>query len=162
MRTFRAQGLKSCFPKDRTWLLTFEVGSGNLDSEQAWDGIFVEFRRSRNYLSIALFRNQIDGYFPKNTGQRSWRRADLILYQTVGLDAIMHGVETSFGWHFTKRWKTVGTLSYVRGTLPDLGNEAIPRLPPLQGRIGLTYEPREELEWTGSFVGQTIKSRWAF
>ena len=67
---------------------------------------------------------------------------------------MMHGVEASWGWHFTKRWKTVGTLSYVRGTLPDLGNEAIPRLPPLQGRIGLTYEPREELEWTGSL-------RWA-
>ena len=157
MRTFRAPGIEELFSKGpHLAAYTFEVGSSNLDSEQAWGTeFFVEFRRARNYLSIALFRNQIDGYiFPKNTGQRSWRRADLILYQTVGLDAMMHGVETSFGWHFTKRWKTVGTLSYVRGTLPDLGNEAIPRLPPLQGRIGLTYEPREELEWTGSL-------RWA-
>ena len=157
MRTFRAPGIEELFSEGpHLASYAYEVGSSSLDSERAWGmDVFFEFRRNRDHLNIALFRNQIDGYiFPKNTGQRSWRRADLFLYQTTGLDAIMHGVETSFAWHFTARWKTAGTLSYVRGTLPDLGDEAIPRLPPLQGRIGLTYEPHEMLEWTGSL-------RWA-
>jgi iron complex outermembrane receptor protein len=157
MRTFRAPGIEELFSEGpHLASYAYEVGNSSLDSERAWGTeIFVEFRRGIDHLNIALFRNQIDGYiFPQNTGQRSWRRADLFLYQTAGLDAIMHGVETSFAWHMTARWKTAGTLSYVRGTLTELADEAMPRLPPLQGRVGLTYEPREALEWTGSL-------RWA-
>jgi iron complex outermembrane receptor protein len=157
MRTFRAPGIEELFSEGpHLASYAYEVGNSSLDSERAWGmEVFFEFRRDGDYMNIALFRNQIDGYiFPKNTGQRSWRRADLFLYQTAGLDAIMHGVETSFAWHMTARWKTAGTLSYVQGILPELEDEAMPRLPPLQGRIGLTYEPLEALEWTGSL-------RWA-
>jgi len=157
MRTFRAPGIEELFSEGpHLASYAYEVGNSSLDSERAWGmEVFFEFRRDGDYMNIALFRNQIDSYiFPKNTGQRSWRRADLFLYRTAGLDAIMRGAEASFSWHFTTQWKTAGTLSYVQGILPELEDEAMPRIPPLQGRIGLIYEPLEALEWTGSL-------RWA-
>ena len=39
-------------------------------------------------------------------------------------------------------------LSYVRGCLIDLNDEPLPRLPPLQGHLGLTCEPTEALSAT--------------
>ncbi len=162
MRTFRAPGVEELFSEGpHLASYAYEVGNGRLGSERALGvEVFAEIRRDKDHLSMAVFRNHIDGYiFPQNTGQRSWRRADLFLYQTVGLEALMHGIEASFAWHIRPRWKTAGTLGYVQGTLSDLGDEAIPRLPPLQGRVGLTYEPREALEWTGALRWATAQRR---
>ena len=98
---------------------------------------------------MAVFRNAIDGYiFPKNSGERSLRRADLFLYRTVGERVLMHGAEANFDWHLAEPWKVAGTLSYVRGRLIDLNDEPLSRLPPLQGHLGLTCEPTEALSAT--------------
>ena len=60
----------------------------------------------------------------------------------------MHGAEVTFDWHVADYWKAAGTLSYVRGHLIDLNDEPLPRLPPLQGHLGLTCEPTEALSVT--------------
>ena len=60
----------------------------------------------------------------------------------------MHGAEVTFDWHLAEPWKVAGTLSYVRGRLIDLDDEPLPRLPPLQGHLGLTCEPTEALSAT--------------
>ena len=49
-------------------------------------------------------------------------------------------------------WRITGRppapSSYVRGHLIDLNDEPLPRLPPLQGHLGLTCEPTEALSAT--------------
>jgi iron complex outermembrane receptor protein len=89
---------------------------------------------------LALFRNDIQGYiFPKNTGRRSLRRADLFLYQYVGEHALMQGFEATLDWQLIDRLLFLGSLSYVKGDLVDL-DEPIPFIPPLKGRTGLRFD----------------------
>ncbi len=57
----------------------------------------VRYNLEHGHLNLAFFRNDIEGYiFPKNSGVRSRRRADLFLYQMVGERVLMHGAEATF------------------------------------------------------------------
>ena len=151
MRTFRAPGIEELFSEGpHLAAYSYEVGNGSLDSERGLGlELFVDYHHEEGHVHLAVFRNAIDGYiFPKNSGERSLRRADLFLYQTVGEHVLMHGAEVTFDWHVADYWKAAGTLSYVRGHLIDLNDEPLPRLPPLQGHLGLTCEPTEALSVT--------------
>ena len=147
MRTFRAPGIEELFSEGpHLAAYAYEVGNGELESERGSGlELFAEFRHTGGHLHLAVFRNHIDGFiFPKNSGARSLRRADLFLYQMVGERVLMHGAEAAFDWHLARHWKTAGTVSFVRGHLADRDDEPLPRLPPLQGRLGLTWEPTAE------------------
>ena len=151
MRTFRPPGLEELFSEGpHLAAYSYEVGNGALDSERGLGlELFADYHHEEGHLHLAFFRNAIDGYiFPKNSGEPSLRRADLFLYQTVGERVLMHGAEATFDWHVADHWKAAGTLSYVRGHLIDLNDEPLPRLPPLQGHLGLTCEPTEALSAT--------------
>ena len=151
MRTFRPPGLEELFSEGpHLAAYSYEVGNGALDSERGLGlEMFVDYHHEEGHLHLAFFRNAIDGYiFPKNSGEPSLRRADLFLYRTVGERVLMHGAEATFDWHVADHWKAAGTLSYVRGHLIDLNDEPLPRLPPLQGHLGLTCEPTEALSAT--------------
>ena len=151
MRTYRAPGIEELFSEGpHLAAYSYEVGNGALDSERGLGlELFADYHREEGHVHLAVFRNAIDGYiFPKNSGERSLRRADLFLYQTVGERVLMHGAEVTFDWHLAEPWKVAGALSYVRGRLTDLDDEPLPRLPPLQGHLGLTCEPTEALSAT--------------
>ena len=151
MRTFRPPGLEELFSEGpHLAAYSYEVGNGALDSERGLGlELFADYHHEEGHLHLAFFRNAIDGYiFPKNSGEPSLRRADLFLYRTVGERVLMHGAEVTFDWHVADYWKAAGTLSYVRGHLIDLNDEPLPRLPPLQGHLGLTCEPTEALSAT--------------
>lgn len=151
MRTFRAPGIEELFSEGpHLAAYSYEVGNGALGSERGLGlELFGDYHREEGHLHLAFFRNEIAGYiFPKNSGERSWRRADLFLYQTVGAHVVMHGAEVSFDWHVAEDWKAAGTFSYVRGYLVELNDEPLPRLPPLQGHLSLTCEPAETLSAT--------------
>ena len=151
MRTYRAPGIEELFSEGpHLAAYSYEVGNGALDSERGLGlELFADYHREKGHVHLAVFRNAIDGYiFPKNSGERSLRRADLFLYRTVGERVLMHGAEVTFDWHLAEPWKVAGSLSYVRGRLTDLDDEPLPRLPPLQGHLGLTCEPTEALSAT--------------
>ena len=151
MRTFRAPGIEELFSEGpHLAAYSYEVGNGALGSERGLGlELFVDYHHEEGHVHLAVFRNAIDGYiFPKNSGERSLRRADLFLYRTVGERVLMHGAEANFDWHLAEPWKVAGTLSYVRGRLIDLNDEPLSRLPPLQGHLGLTCEPTEALSAT--------------
>jgi len=152
MRTFRAPGIEELFSEGpHLAAYAYEVGNGALGDERGLGiELFADYHPTGGHVHVALFRNAIDGYiFPKNTGERSLRRADLFLYQTVGLRALMFGAELSFEKELGRRWQALGTLSYVQGRLTDLDDESMPRLPPLQGRAGLEYKHGDALELGG-------------
>ena len=151
MRTYRAPGIEELFSEGpHLAAYAYEVGNSALDSERGvgLEG-FVEYHHERGQLHLALFRNAIDGYtYPRNSGEPSLRRADLLLYQMVGERVVMHGAEAGLDWRLARRLKTVATISYVRGRLTNRQDEPLPRVPPLQGRISLDYEPMEALRTT--------------
>jgi iron complex outermembrane receptor protein len=142
MRTFRAPGIEELFSEGpHLAAYSYEVGNSELGKETGVGlELFVGYQAEQVEFRLAVFRNSIDGYiFPENTGRRSLRRADLDLYQYVGENALMQGVETTFDWQFIGPWSVLGTLSYVRADLVDKGTP-IPRIPPLNGRAALRYE----------------------
>ena len=147
MRSFSAPGVDALFSEGpHLAAYAYEVGDASLEAERGLGlELTLDYRRGHGHFHLALFRNAIDGYlFPKNTGQYSVRRADLFLYRIAGLRALMYGAEGAFEWHLGDRFVAEGTLSYVRGELSDL-DEPIPRLPPLQSRLGLRLAPSEGL-----------------
>ncbi len=152
MRTFRTPGIEELFTEGpHLAAYAYEVGNSSLGDERGLGiELFVDYHPAGGHVHVALFRNSIDGYiFPKNTGKRSLRRADLFLYQTVGLRALMYGSELAFEKEFGRRWQALGSLSYVQGRLTNLDDEPMPRLPPLQGQAGLAYKPSDALQLSG-------------
>jgi iron complex outermembrane receptor protein len=142
MRTFRAPGIEELFSEGpHLAAYSYEVGNSELGKETGIGlELFVDYKAEQMDFRLAVFRNSIDGYiFPENTGRRSLRRADLDLYQYVGENALMQGVETTFDWQFIGPWSVLGTLSYVWADLVDKG-KPIPRIPPLNGRAAIRYE----------------------
>ena len=151
MRTFRAPGIEELFSEGpHLAAYAYEVGNSSLSSERGLGlELSLDYDRPQGHLHLALFRNAIDGYiFPQNTGRYSLRRGDLVLYRHVGEKVLMHGAEATFYWHPFQRVEAGGTFGYVRGVLTNRNDANIPRLPPLQSRLRITFEPSESLTYS--------------
>jgi len=119
---------------------SFDVGNPSLETETGL-GIDVFGRLTRQRLSaeVTWFRNTIAGYiFPQATGKLS--RILLPIYQYVGEDALLTGVESLLGWSMPAGFKVEAVASYVHGTIRAT-NEPLPFMPPLQGRLAIGYSP---------------------
>lgn len=141
LRTYRAPSVEELFSEGpHLAVYAYEVGNADLDHESGI-GIefFSEYKSDKGSIRAALFRNDIQNYiFPDNTGERSWRRADLFLYQYSGSHALMNGYEVSLQWQ-PLSWATVSSqVQYVEGKLikDDL---PLPRIPPLMGNVELGF-----------------------
>lgn len=141
LRTFRAPGVEELFSEGpHLASYSYEVGNAGLPAEKGVGlELFVDYKRRGSAFRLAFFRNAFDNFtYPNNTGERSRRRYDLLVYQYVGQQALMQGAEVSWQQRLGGRWHAEGTLSYVRGELTEL-NRPIPRMPPLSGKFGLKY-----------------------
>ena len=119
---------------------SFDVGNPSLDTETGL-GIDVFGRLTRQRLSaeVTWFRNTIAGYiFPQATGKLS--RVLLPIYQFVGEDALLTGVESQLGWSIPAGFTLEAAASYVHGTIRAT-DEPLPFMPPLQGRLAIGYSP---------------------
>ena len=148
MRTFRAPGIEELFSEGpHLAAYSYEVGNADLGNERGLGlELFADYKGEQGRLHLAVFRNAIDGFiFPKNSGAPSLRRADLFLYRMVGERVLMHGFEATADRHLGRHWEIASTLGYVRGRLADRGGEPLPRLPPLQSRLSLAWDPTEAL-----------------
>ncbi len=142
MHTFRAPGVEELFSEGpHLAAYSYEVGNADLEKETGLGlEIFTEYEFDNGLIRISAFQNDLKNYiFPRNTGERSWRRADLFLYQYSGLHALMTGYEISGKWMLLPKFSISTQLQYVRGELVD-ENLPIPRMPPLTGSIGLHYQ----------------------
>jgi len=126
----------------------FEVGNPNLEAEHAL-GIDASLRwRSPRFSAEAtLFRNDIANFIFRNPvedpdedmGHEGHGDEELPVVEFTGRDSVLQGVELHGDLHLTDRWFLDFGLDYVRGWLEDT-NEALPRMPPLRGRLGMRYQ----------------------
>ena len=137
LRTFRAPGVEELFSEGpHLAAYSYEIGNADLNEETGigleW---FAELKLDHGSLRASLFRNNVQHYiFPQNTGERSWRRADLYLYQYTGLHTRMDGFECSADWMPLSWLSLSGQLQAVYGMLVDK-DEPLPRMPPLSGKV---------------------------
>jgi len=141
MKTFRAPGIEELFSEGpHLASYAYEVGNSELKKEHGVGlETFLDVKKQRLNLHVALFRNEIFGYiFPQNTGRESLRRADLMLYQYVGKHVLFQGFETYGEYKFLTHYRLEGNVSYVNGDLVN-EEEPLPEIPPLQWNLGLRY-----------------------
>ncbi len=141
MRTFRAPMAQELFSEGpHLAAYSYEIGNADLGKENALGfELFADVKHEDTFFHLAVFQNDIRGYvFPNNTGQRSWQRADLFVYQFVGLHALMRGAEASFHLPLLRRFHAAGTVSYVHGSLAETGRP-LPYIPPLEGKFNLGW-----------------------
>lgn len=142
MRTFRAPTTEELFSEGpHLAAYSYEVGNANLDKETALGmEFFLDYKMAESFVRVAVYQNDIHNYtFPMNTGERSWRRADLFVYKYVGEHALMRGAELSFHFPLLFHLHTAGSASYVWGELVDV-QRSLPFIPPLEGKINIGYE----------------------
>jgi iron complex outermembrane recepter protein len=152
MRTFRTPTIDELYSEGpHLASYSYEVGNPALDAET---GLGVEasarYADDRGHLSLAVFRNEIDGYiYPRNTGDTSFRLR-LPIYQQTGAHVVMMGAEASAEWELLDKLVVSGSVSFVQGDLVE-EDRPLPTIPPLGGRVGLRYA------WSWLTVGASLR-----
>ncbi|MBN1479611.1 TonB-dependent receptor [candidate division KSB1 bacterium] len=142
MRTFRAPTTEELFSEGpHLAAYSYEVGNADLNKETGIGlELFLDYKIEESFVRMAIYQNDIYNYtFPKNTGEKSWTRADLYVYQYVGEHALMRGAELSFHLPLAGHLHTAGSASYVWGELLD-HKHPLPYMPPLEGKVNIGYE----------------------
>ena len=140
MKTFRAPGIEELFSDGpHLAVYAYEVGNAELGAEHGYGSeVFARYTQDRLKLNLALFRNQIQGYLiPTNTGEKEWGSGAagwLWIYQYMGHDVIMDGVEMRLDAEVLPRLHAELDVSYVSGTIVASG-QPLERMPPLNGKF---------------------------
>lgn len=150
---------------------SYDVGNPSLEEETGVGvDVFLRVTRPSWRGEIAAFRNDLRNYvFPRNTGAVA-RQGNRPLFQYVGRDAVLQGVEGDLHLELAPRWSLEATASYVRGTLESRGDfvpasddpgtlvpasRDLPLMPPLNGQVTVRYEGER---WFGG-VGTRMAAR---
>ncbi len=117
----------------------------NLDAGMKWDLGFL-------HGEVAVFRNHVDDFIimkPVST------MADTFLYDNVG-KALISGLEIQSELRPFPQFTVFLNASYARGQDIE-SDEPLPKIPPIEGVLGLRYESRKRQLWleiNGRFVGE--------
>ncbi|MBZ5755540.1 TonB-dependent copper receptor [Pseudomonas sp. S5(2021)] len=84
---------------------------------------------------------------------------NMIRAEVSNIDATIAGAEAGLAYRFTSNWKGDASLAYAWGENRSDGR-ALPQIPPLEGRLGLTYE-RDNWSTTGLWRVVASQSRVA-
>lgn len=71
------------------------------------------------------------------------------------IDARIMGGELGAAWRFAPNWKTDATLAYAWGKNSSDG-KALPQMPPLEGRLGLTFE---QGDWSAGALWRLVAAQ---
>ena len=118
---------------EKTTQLDFGVQYAGEDL-QAWASGYVG--QVRDYILFSYSRNMMGS----------------LVSQADNIDARIMGGELGVAYDLTDTWKTDATLAYAWGKNSSDG-EALPQMPPLEARLGLTYE-RES--WTAGALWRVV------
>lgn len=92
-------------------------------------------------ISTSAFYNQIDDFILID-----YRTGYSTNWGSVGtarnINAHTYGLEADAGYKFADYWKLSGSVAYVRGR-NETDNLALAQLPPLEGKIGLTWDDKK-------------------
>lgn len=107
----------------------------------------VVYNSGKLTASVSGFYSKIDDYLMVQSNYVKGSRTTTIVRN---VDATTWGGEAGLSYALSSNWKTDATLAYVRGD-NDTDGTALAQLPPLEGRLGLTYDNKV---WT---VGSLLR-----
>ena len=147
MKTFRPPGIEELFSDGpHLAVYSYEIGNAELEPEIGYGAdLFARYSDDRFKLNFALFRNRIYNYLiPTNTGEKEWGSGAagwLWMYQYMGHHVVMNGAEIQIGGEVLSQVHLQFDMSYVMGTILEVGRQPLERIPPLNGKVVLSYTP---------------------
>ncbi len=122
---------------------SFNIGNPELEPEFGLGlDVFSRIAFPRVNAEVALYRNWIQNYiYYAPTGRLDPRLGRFPVYQAVGDDAVLEGVEGRVQWEAAPRLVVDANASYVRGWR-DPDETPLPAMPPLQGSVAARYDAR--------------------
>jgi len=120
----------------------FEIGDPTLATEIG-HGIdaFARWTTPRARLEVAGFVNRIHNFVIFQPTGEIDERSDLPIFRYEGDDAQLIGGEAVLETLLTDALRARVAADYVRGSRRDAAATPLPVMPPLRGRLGLTYSP---------------------
>ena len=118
---------------------SYEIGNTNLNSENGYGTeLFGYFSKNNFFLNFAGYYYYYDYYIiPQNTGKINVQQI-LPIYQTIGVNAVITGLETNLGIVIFKHFKLNSNFSYTVGH--NITNKSnLPQIPPFKLNIDLKY-----------------------
>ena len=147
MKTFRPPGIEELFSDGpHLAVYSYEIGNAELEPEIGYGAdLFTRYSTDRFKLNFTLFRNRIYNYLiPTNSGQKEWGSGAagwLWIYQYMGHHVLMNGAEIQIGGGVLPQVHLQLDISYVMGTIIESGRQPLERIPPLNGKVILSYTP---------------------
>ena len=92
------------------------------------------YKSDKQSASISAFYGKINDFI-----LMSWDTGMKMVNGVSNIDAQMYGVEASYGYQISNQVKFISSANYVRGK-DETNNRPLPQLPPLEGRLGLSYD----------------------
>ena len=164
MKTFRPPGIEELFSDGpHLAVYSYEIGNAALEPEVGWGAdLFARYSDDRFKLNFALFRNRIYNYLiPTNTGEKEWGSGAagwLWIYQYMGHHVVMNGAEIQIGGEVLSQVHLQFDMSYVMGTILEVSRQPLERIPPLNGKVVLSYTPsRFHFHVTSRFSGSQTR-----
>lgn len=133
------------------------VGNPNIKPEKHYqiDAGFDVEKPTFSYGGL-VYADFVDDYILRDSA----RSQDGILVDFDGadiyrnIDAVLTGVSAHGQWQFDPRWTLHGDATYTYGQDVDAGR-ALPQIPPLQGKIGVSWQATD-------YLSLATNMNWAF
>ncbi|GAA4399699.1 TonB-dependent receptor [Nibrella viscosa] len=118
----------------------YETPNNNLEPERSLNTeAGVKVRTGRFSASVLGYHNQLTNFISRvRMGRDSIQGYPVYLKQNSA-EAFIRGLEAEAEWEFARNWLAYGSLVYTYGQNVT-ANEPFRRIPPLNSRLGITYQ----------------------
>jgi iron complex outermembrane recepter protein len=119
---------------------SYEVGNPDLASEHGiGTELFVTHKFDGFTWTLTTFRNTLTSYIiPRNSGEINYSTF-LPIYRTVGVEALLYGVEGQLEWEVGRHVLIDLSAAYTHGSFSDSG-DPLPQIPPLKARGAVSWK----------------------
>lgn len=153
LHSFRAPSLEELYSEGpHLASYSYEIGNPELEPERGLaKEIFIRHQGERFTAEFSVFHNGFSNYlYAQNTGRASNRNPDLNLYQFVGAEAVLYGVEISSEIQVFNHvvMDLSGSYVYAERKLSETEQQSnryegntipLPQIPPLKGKGSIKY-----------------------
>ncbi|MBA4250874.1 MAG: TonB-dependent receptor [Chlorobiaceae bacterium] len=118
---------------------SYEIGNPKLKDESGTGlEVFVYYKVPSLFFMVTAFRNDLNYYIiPRNNGRINFQTL-LPIFETVGVNATVQGVESQMELTLNKNYSVSWSLSYTEGTMNET-NSPLPSIPPLKSLFEVKY-----------------------
>jgi len=118
----------------------YEVPNNNLKPERALNKeVGLKLRTGRLSAGLLAYHNQLTNFISRVRAGRDSIQGYPVFLKQNSSKSFIRGLEADLEWEAARHWLVYGNLNYTYGQSVTAG-EPFRRIPPLNGRLGVTYQ----------------------